>query len=99
MPLTYFLFVLIIFLIGVTSLLLNRHNIIIVLLSYEILYLSSLLVFAYSSYESGNSLGLFFILYIITIVGAEACTGLALIALYYTVAKELSLNSLTLTKL
>jgi len=95
----YFSYTFSIFFLGITSVLLNRHNIIIVLLSYEIIYLSSTLVFAYSSFESGNLLGLYFILYVITIVGAEACIGLALITLYYTISKELSLNSLTLTKL
>jgi NADH:ubiquinone oxidoreductase subunit K len=38
-------------------------------------------------------------MYIITIVGAEACIGLAIVSLYYSVSKEMSLNSLTLTKL
>jgi len=88
-----------VFFTGVLSVLANRHNIIILLLSFELIYLSSTLVLAYSSYESGNLLGLFLIMYVITIVGAEACIGLAIVSLYYSVSKEMSLNSLTLTKL
>jgi len=88
-----------IFFTGVLSVLSNRHNIIILLLSFELIYLSSTLILAYSSYESGNLLGLFLIMYVITIVGAEACIGLAIVSLYYSVSKEMSLNSLTLTKL
>ena len=95
----YFFITFAVFFIGITSVLLNRHNIIIILLSFELIYLSSTLVLAYSSFESGNILGLFFIMYIITVAGAEACIGLAIVSLYYSVSKELSLNTLTLTKL
>jgi NADH:ubiquinone oxidoreductase subunit K len=38
-------------------------------------------------------------MYIITTAGAEACIGLAIISIYYSGAKELSLNTLTLLKL
>ena len=81
------------------SVLLNRHNMIILLISFEILYLCGTLLLIFSAGQSTGVLELVWILYILTVVGAEACIGLALLSAYYRVAKELSLNTLTLTKL
>jgi len=95
----YFLIVFLIFVTGIAGVLLNRHNIIILLLSFEILYLCSTLVFVFYAYESGNLLGLFYIIYIITIIGAEACISLAIVSFYYNVAKELNINELSWIKI
>ena len=84
---------------GVLGILLNRHNIIILLLSYEIVYLCSNLVFSLYSYQTGNLLGLFYILFVITIVGAEACISLAIVSFYFNVAREINLTELCWTKL
>jgi NADH-quinone oxidoreductase subunit K len=94
-----FLLIFIIFFLGILGVTINRHNIIIVLLSFELIYLSSNLIFAFTSFFTGDLLGLFYVLYSITIVGAEACIGLAVILLYYSINSQLSLNTLNLTKL
>lgn len=87
------------FVISLYNILFNRHNIIIILLCFEILYLCSTLIFAFISYKTGLLFGLVFIMYIITTAGAEACIGLAIISIYYSGTKELSLNTLTILKL
>ena len=94
-----FLLILLIFIIGMVGVVLNRHNIIILLLSFEVMYLSSTLMFAFYSYESGSILGLVYILFVLTNVGAEACIGLAIVSFYYSISKEINLNELSLTKL
>jgi NADH-quinone oxidoreductase subunit K len=91
--------ILLIFFLGIVGVAINRHNIIIVLLSFELIYLSSNLVFAFTSFFTGNLLGLFYIIYVLTVVGAEACIGLSIVLLYYSINSQLSLNTLNLTKL
>jgi NADH-quinone oxidoreductase subunit K len=96
---TFFVLIFIIFLLGLMGILLNRHNIIILLLSFEIMYLCSTLVFSLYSYQTESSLGLFYIIFIITVVGAEACISLAIVSFYFNIAKEINLTELCWTKL
>lgn len=88
-----------ILLLGFAGIVLNRHNIVILILSFEFIYLVSNLIFAYTSFQSGNCLGIFYVIYNITIVGAEACIGLASISLYYFIVKAVFLNGLNACKL
>jgi NADH-quinone oxidoreductase subunit K len=95
----FFMFIFLIFSLGVLGILLNRHNIIIILLSFEIVYLCSNLVFSLYSYQTGNLLGLYYIIFIITVVGAEACISLAVVSFYFKRAKDMNLTELCWTKL
>ncbi len=82
----------IIFNIGVLGVLLNRRNIIILLMSFEIMYLAAAINFAFYSFNYTDAMGVLFIIYLLTIVGSESCIGLSLIAVYYTVHKDISMN-------
>jgi NADH:ubiquinone oxidoreductase subunit K len=82
----------IIFNVGVLGVLLNRRNIIILLMSFEIMYLAASINFGFYSFNYTDAMGVLFIIYVLTIVGAESCIGLSLIAVYYTVHKDISMN-------
>ena len=83
-----------VFCIGVWGVLFNRRNIILLLMSYEIMYLASNINFAFYSFFFNDLLGIVFILYILTIVGAESCVGLSIISVYYAIHKDVSMHTM-----
>jgi NADH-quinone oxidoreductase subunit K len=83
-----------IFFIGIWGVLINRRNIIILLMSFEIMYLAANLNFAFYSFFFNDIMGIVCILYAITIVGAESCVGLSIISVYYSIHKDVSLNTM-----
>jgi NADH-quinone oxidoreductase subunit K len=89
---------LIIFLVGCWGLFVNRRNIIILLMSLEIMYLAANLNFAFYTFLSDDIIGVIFIIYILTIVGVESCIGLSLISVYYIVHRDISINTMDLLR-
>jgi len=73
----------ILFTIGVVGIFLNRKNIIIILMSVELILLAVNLNFvAFSSYL-GDLVGQVFALFILTVAAAEAAIGLAILVIYF----------------
>ena len=73
----------IVFTIGVAGIILNHKNIIIILMSIELILLSvNIKLVAFSSY-SGDLTGQAFALFILTVAAAEAAIGLAVLVAYY----------------
>ena len=73
----------ILFTIGVVGIFLNRKNIIIILMSIELILLAVNLNFvAFSSYL-GDLVGQVFALFILTVAAAEAAIGLAILVVYF----------------
>ena len=87
-----------IFFIGIWGFLINRRNIIILLMSFEIMYLAANLNFAFYSYFFNDIFGIIFIIYALTIVGAESCIGLSVISVYYAVHRDVSINTMYLLR-
>jgi len=85
---------LLIFLIGCWGLFINRKNIIILLMSLEIMYLASNINFAFYTFLLDDIIGIVFIIYILTIVGVESCIGLSIISIYYIVHRDISINTM-----
>jgi NADH-quinone oxidoreductase subunit K len=72
----------ILFTIGVVGIFLNRKNIIIILMSIELILLAVNLNFvAFSSYL-GDLVGQVFALFVLTVAAAEAAIGLAILVVY-----------------
>jgi NADH-quinone oxidoreductase subunit K len=82
------------FLIGTWGVIINRRSIIILLMSFEIMYLGAYINFAYFTYMSNDILGIILIIYAITIVGSESCVGLSIISVYYSIHKDVSMNTM-----
>lgn len=74
---------LILFLIGILGFVLNRKNIILMLISIEIMLLAITLLILLSSYNFDDIMGQTFAIYIIAIAGAESAIGLAILVAFY----------------
>lgn len=87
----------ILFTIGVAGIILNRKNIIVILMSVELILLSVNLNFVAFSHELGDLVGQVFALFVLTVAAAEAAIGLAILVAFYrnrgTIAVE-DINSL-----
>ena len=73
----------IIFTIGVAGIFLNRKNIIVILMSIELILLAVNINLISFSIFSGDILGQIFTMLILTVAAAEAAIGLAIIVVYY----------------
>ena len=73
----------VIFLIGIAGIFLNRKNVIIILMSIELILLAvNINLVAFSVY-SNDIVGQIFTFFILTVAAAEAAIGLAIIVSYY----------------
>jgi NADH-quinone oxidoreductase subunit K len=73
----------VIFLLGVVGIFLNRKNIIVILMSVELILLSvNINLIAFSTYLNEIT-GQIFTFFILTVAAAEAAIGLAIIVSYY----------------
>lgn len=74
---------LVLFLIGILGFVLNRKNIILMLISIEIMLLAVTLLVIISSFSFDDILGQTYSVYIIAIAGAESAIGLGILVAYY----------------
>ena len=73
----------IIFTIGIIGIFLNRKNVIIILMSIELILLAVNINLVSFSIYLQNLVGLVFTMFILTVAAAEAAVGLAIIVIYY----------------
>lgn len=71
------------FVIGIGGIFLNRKNIIVILMSIELMLLSVNINFVAFSAYLDSLLGQIFTLFILTIAAAEAAIGLAILVVYF----------------
>lgn len=74
---------LILFLIGILGFVLNKKNIILMLISIEIMLLAITYLIMVYSLSFDDILGQIYAIYIIAIAGAESAIGLAILIAYY----------------
>jgi NADH-ubiquinone oxidoreductase chain 4L len=74
---------LILFLIGILGFVLNRRNIILMLISIEIMLLAITFLILLGSLSFDDILGQTYAVYIISIAGAESAIGLGILVAYY----------------
>src|SRR5271156_174847 len=73
----------ILFTIGMLGIFLNRRNIIIILMSVELILLAVNLNFVAFSAYLGDLVGQVFALFVLTVAAAEAAIGLAILVVYF----------------
>jgi len=73
----------IIFSLGIIGIFLNRKNIIVILMSVELILLAVNINLVSFSIFSGDIVGQIFTMFILTIAAAEAAIGLAIIVVFY----------------
>jgi|ERR1700728_1544773 len=74
---------LILFLIGILGFIINRKNIILMIISIEIMLLAVTLLILISSFSFDDNVGQTFSVFIISIAGAESVVGLSILVAYY----------------
>lgn len=84
----------IMFLLGFCGLLINRRNILLMLLSLELTFLASSLNFIIFSTLLSSPIGSIYGILVIIVVVADTAIGLSLVVLVYRGSKMVSLNSL-----
>lgn len=82
----------IIFIIGLIGIVLNRKNLLIILMSIEILLLSVNINFAVFSIYLDDIVGQCFVLFILTVAAAESAIGLSIITVYYRLVNSIKLK-------
>jgi NADH-ubiquinone oxidoreductase chain 4L len=83
---------LILFLIGVIGFVLNRKNIILMLISIEIMLLAITLLILIGSLNYDDILGQTFSILIIAIAGAESAIGLAIVVAFYRLRGSIAIS-------
>ena len=82
--LTHYLWVAaILFAIGIFGIFLNRKNIIIILMSVELMLLAVNINFVAFSAQLNNLVGQVFAMFVLTVAAAEAAIGLAILVVYF----------------
>ena len=87
-----------VFLIGILGLVLNRRNIIMMLLSLELILLSVNLNFAIYSVYLDDIIGQLFALFVLTIAAAESAIGLAILVVFYRIRGTVESGIIKLVK-
>lgn len=82
---SYLILSTIIFIIGLLGLFLNRKNIILILMSIELILLAVNLNFILYSVYLDDIAGQIFALFILTVAAAESAIGLAILVIFYRV--------------
>ena len=82
----------ILFLIGILGFVLNRKNIILMLISIEIMLLAITFLILVSSISFDDILGQTFAIYVIAIASAESAIGLAILVAFYRLRGSIAIN-------
>lgn len=83
---------LILFLIGILGFVLNRENIILMLISIEVMLLSITFLILVSSQDIDDIVGQTYAIYVISVAGAESAVGLGILVSFYRLRGSLSLE-------
>jgi NADH-ubiquinone oxidoreductase chain 4L len=84
---------LVLFLIGILGFVFNRKNIILMLISIEIMLLSITFLILLSSLSFDDILGQTFSVYVIAIAGAESAIGLGLLVAFYRLRGSIAIEN------
>ena len=84
----------ILFIIGILGLVLNRRNILITIMSIELMLLAVNLNFVIFSVYLDDIIGQVFVLFILTIAATESAIGLALLTVYYNLKKTIQMDKI-----
>ena len=88
----------ILFTIGVLGIFVNRRNVIVILMSIELILLAvNINLVAFSSFL-GDLIGQIFALLVLTVAAAEAAIGLAILVVYFRNRKSIAVEDINLMK-
>ena len=88
----------ILFTLGVLGIFLNRKNIIVILMSVELILLAVNLNFVAFSAYLGDLVGQVFALFVLTVAAAEAAIGLASLVVYFRTRGTIAVEDVNMMK-
>jgi len=88
----------ILFTIGIFGIFLNRKNVIIILMSVELMLLAVNINLVAFSRELGDLTGQIFALFNLTVAAAEAAIGLAIVVVYYRNRGSIAVEDINMMK-
>jgi len=88
----------ILFTLGVLGIFLNRKNVIVILMSVELILLSVNLNFVAFSSFMGDIVGQVFALLVLTVAAAEAAIGLAILVVYFRNRGTIAVEDINMMK-
>lgn len=88
----------ILFGLGIAGIILNRKNLIVLLMSLELILLAVNTNFIAFSYYLGNAIGEVFVFFILTVAASEAAIGLAILVVLYRKRQTIEVENLDLLK-
>ena len=88
----------IIFTLGIFGIFLNRKNVIIILMSIELMLLAVIINLVAFSAFLGDLVGQVFALFILTVAAAEASVGLAILVVYFRNRGDIDVERINLMK-
>lgn len=83
---------------GIAGIILNRKNIIVLLMSIELMLLSVNTNFVAFSYFLNNVVGQVFVFFVLTVAAAEAAIGLSILVVLYRKRKTIEVQELNVLK-
>lgn len=86
------------FFIGLSGIMINKKNIVVMLMSIELILLSINFNFIIFSVFLDDILGQIFALFILTVAAAESAIGLAILVVYYRIRGTISIEYINLLK-
>jgi NADH-quinone oxidoreductase subunit K len=87
-----------VFVIGVLGIFLNRKNIIIILMSIELILLSVSINFVTFSAFLGDLFGQVFVMFVLTVAAAESAIGLAILMVYFRNRGSIAVEDINMMK-
>ena len=88
----------VLFTLGVLGIFLNRKNVIVILMSIELILLAVNINFVAFSTHLGDIMGQVFALLVLTVAAAEAAIGLAILVVYFRNRGSIAVEDINLMK-
>lgn len=94
----YLILAALLFGIGIAGIVLNRKNLLILLMSVELVLLAVNTNFVAFSYFLGNYIGQVFVFFVLTVAASEAAIGLAILVVLYRRRRTIEVTELDILK-
>ena len=94
----YLLIGALVFVIGVLGIFVNRKNVIIILMSIELILLSVSINFVAFSAYLGDLFGQVFVMFVLTVAAAESAIGLAILVVYFRNRGSIAVEDINMMK-
>ena len=88
----------ILFTLGIFGIFLNRKNVIIILMSIELMLLAVNINFVAFSTHLGDLVGQIFTMFVLTVAAAEAAIGLAILVVYFRNRGSIAVEDINMMK-